>query len=83
MVHHTRDDEKWPMTQTNDAETTKKVSQNQKFQGASLFDSAPGVVAPFIAFEACRRLIGEEAQLQTEKWMQSLQNHKQANGWAM
>lgn len=30
------------------------------------------------AEEACRRLIGEEAQLQTEKWMQSLQNHKQA-----
>lgn len=28
--------------------------------------------------QACRRLIGEEAQLQTEKWMQSLQNHKQA-----
>lgn len=28
--------------------------------------------------QACRRLIGEEAQLQAEKWAQSFQHHKEA-----
>ena len=46
MVHHTRDDEKWPMTPpTNDAETTKNIqkwsSEIQKFQGTSPFLTAP------------------------------------------